>query len=165
MPAVCLPNTIAAARRKLEPCCGRSYPQAAAVALSFLPTARGPFLTSVLHARARAPTRARTHTHIHIHTHSHTHARTQTQTDTHTQLLMSAVTIPLILMVHCLPGNPLQLFVNGALISLSAEEVRNMRPKFRVILVRFIAKVGGGALDVRSLSFFVQGVSLLRTLC
>uniref|UniRef100_A0A7S3VSI4 Importin N-terminal domain-containing protein n=1 Tax=Dunaliella tertiolecta TaxID=3047 RepID=A0A7S3VSI4_DUNTE len=34
----------------------------------------------------------------------------------------------------------LTLFVNGALISLSAEEVRNMRPKFRVILVRFIAK-------------------------
>lgn len=35
-----------------------------------------------------------------------------------------------------------QLFVGGALVSLDAEKVRNMRPKLRVMLVRFIAKVG-----------------------
>ena len=34
-----------------------------------------------------------------------------------------------------------QLFVGGALLTLDAEEVRNMRPKLRVMLVRFIAKV------------------------
>lgn len=40
--------------------------------------------------------------------------------------------------LHALPS---QLFVGGALISLGSEEVRNMRPKLRVVLVRFIAKV------------------------
>jgi len=40
----------------------------------------------------------------------------------------------------------LQLFVGGALISLRADQVRNMRPKLRVMLVRFIAKVGWVAL-------------------
>ena len=44
-------------------------------------------------------------------------------------------------LLHGTPDTCLQLFVGNALISLGAEEVRNMRPKLRVMLVRFIAKV------------------------